>query len=166
MVLHAADRIHKVGSAGNSKSGIEVIVQAPGHAVLIQAILLDAQVNGLIRIVAKTDSSKQDLVEQMSVAVLGVDGQAAAQQTDTVTVVDVAAILADVAEDLAESIPGLERLRNIVVARIFAARRPHLIGRGRHHLLRTECAGAGDREDEADSFQWHHLRKNWSAFDP
>ena len=53
MILPAMRRVFEVLAAGDGQPGIEVIVQPPEHVVAIEAVLLDAQDGGFIRIVAE-----------------------------------------------------------------------------------------------------------------
>ena len=66
---------------------------------------------------------KTDFIEPAAVAVLRIHGEVAAQQPHAVAVVDVAAILAVIAADRGEAVAQFPRLRDVVVARVLAARR-------------------------------------------
>src|SRR5262245_44167594 len=101
----------------------------------------------------------------MAMAVLGIDRQAAAEQTDAITIIHVAAVLFETTVDRGETIAGFERVRDVVISRVLATRRADLfLLRGRHHLLCIECAS---HQNAAEPYHYgHHLRKNASLLDP
>ena len=71
----------------------------------------------------------------MPVAVFGVDGETAAEDAQPVAVIDVAAVLAEVAADQAPAVAELDRVGDVVAAPILAAHGADLLRRGRYRLL-------------------------------
>ena len=64
MILHAPLGIHQVLALRHGEGGIVVIVQAPLHVKAVQAVFLNAQHGGLVRVVAQPEGGEDDLIEQ------------------------------------------------------------------------------------------------------
>ena len=165
MVLQVTIGVGQVLAASHRESRVEIIARPPGHVVAVKAVLLDAQHRRFIRIVAEPAGVEQNLIEVMTVAVLRLERETAAKQTQSVAEIRVAAIFADVAAHQAEAIAEFVGLHHVVIAPGVAARRTDLLGRGGHHLL---CLQSAEKhESEKGRFQHGgYLRKYWSALDP
>ncbi len=74
--------------------------------------------------------------------VLGIDGEEAGQQADSVAVVYRAAILIEAAADGAETVAGFERIDDVVIAPIVAARGSDRFSGGGDGRLSEAQAGA------------------------
>jgi hypothetical protein len=100
------------------------------------------------------------------------DAQAAAQKTDSVPKIHIAAILPDVAIDRVESIANLPGVRDVVIANIVATRAAGLLGRRRNDRLcwqlRKERAKhkAGGQNFPAGLESVSHRKKVLSALEP
>src|SRR6185437_10306410 len=102
------------------------------------------QNGGLVRIVAQADGGEQDFVKESPVAILRIHGQAAAEQAQSVAVVDVAAVHSAIAVGQRPAVSCLERVGDVVVPDVLSADRSHRLCRGRHHLLRLQQSGGGN----------------------
>src|ERR1017187_558008 len=138
VILQSAHGVHEMVAAGDDQAGIEVIVLAPEHVVAVEAVLLNAQIGGLIRIVAEPAGGKQDLVKPAAVALLRVDTQVGRQYADAVAVINIAAVSADAAAGETPAVADLDGVDDIVIGEIAAARDAHRFRRGRDRLLRLQ----------------------------
>ncbi len=136
VVLHMPAGIHQVQASSHRQTWIEVVVKPPQHVIAVQLVLFHAQGDRLIRIVAQADGGENDLIEPAPMAVARVHAKIAAQQPDAVSIIHVAAIGPYAAIHHRETVAGFDRLRHVVVARVFATRGAGLLRRRSYHLLR------------------------------
>ena len=161
MILPAMRGALEVFAVRHRQPGVEIIVLPPRHVVTIELIFLNAQRGGFIGVVSETLRGQHDFIEPAAVSVFRVYGEKAAQETDAIVVIHIAAIFAIVAADGSVSVTELPGLNDIVVTGILAAQRANLfVGGRRHCLLGDQC---NRNEEERKGF---HRRKVGSLFEP
>src|SRR5579875_1501615 len=97
VVLQSARSVHEVQARRDGEAGDEVVIQPPAKVIPLKAVLFHLEAGGLVGVVAESEGVEKDLVEVMTVAVQGIDSQAAAEQADAAAIVDIGAVLIEVA---------------------------------------------------------------------
>lgn len=155
MIRKAALEILRVEAGGDSETGVEEVVEAPGHFIAVGGVFLNAEAGELVGVVAEALGGEEELVEAGAAAVAGVEREGGAEEAEAIAEVDVAAVFAAVTIDGGEAVAGFQGLADVIRPDVFATGRADGVRRGGDGLL-------GEEDEE----EGRHRRKLGEELEP